>query len=355
MREHAPAPPELLMRFVLGRCLAADVSYLLDEEHRVYGDLHRFKHAKDGFRSAHVIKTYEWYIYAKGLDTRWVAKADDDTLWNVPLLLAELRLLTGKHAHAYHGVMRWRWYSTVDSAVCGAFVEHGPPKPPPAARVATSVAKCGGGGTAGGGVLGPFVYSDGSFELLSTPLARAAFAPTARRWHRQFLGMSKRGWTAEDPLVGALVYEESVRQQLPTAFYALRPWRHSRFWVDLREARTLPDATILGARSPTPRLSRLGPCVCTFAAQAVPSLEVPSIIPTVPAGAPRVQLDARKGVGGALLALRNGANASSYVQYDCGKCSEWGWQQGTSKFACCMKRPCAANDPSVPLASCGLV
>ena len=109
MREHAPAPPELLMRFVLGRCLAADVSYLLDEEHRVYGDLHRFKHAKDGFRSAHVIKTYEWYIYAKGLDTRWVAKADDDTLWNVPLLLAELRLLTGKHAHAYHGVMRWRW------------------------------------------------------------------------------------------------------------------------------------------------------------------------------------------------------------------------------------------------------
>ena len=88
--------------------------------------------------------------------------------------------------------------------------------------------------------------------------------------------MSKRGWTAEDPLVGALVYEESVRQQLPTAFYALRPWRHSRFWVDLREARTLPDATILGARSPTPRLSRLGPCVCTFAARAVPS------IPTYP-------------------------------------------------------------------------
>jgi len=249
MREHAPAPPELLMRFVLGRCLAADVSYLLDEEHRVYGDLHRFKHAKDGFRSAHVIKTYEWYIYAKGLDTRWVAKADDDTLWNVPLLLAELRLLTGKHAHAYHGVMRWRWYSTVDSAVCGAFVEHGPPKPPPAARVATSVAKCGGGGTAGGGVLGPFVYSDGSFELLSTPLARAAFAPTARRWHRQFLGMSKRGSTAEDPLVGALVYEESVRQQLPTAFYALRPWRHNRFWVDLREARTLPDATTLSVRA----------------------------------------------------------------------------------------------------------
>ena len=249
MREHAPAPPELLMRFVLGRCLAADVSYLLDEEHRVYGDLHRFKHAKDGFRSAHVIKTYEWYIYAKGLDTRWVAKADDDTLWNVPLLLAELRLLTGKHAHAYHGVMRWRWYSTVDSAVCGTFVEHGPPKPPPAALVATSVAKCGGGGTAGGGVLGPFVYSDGSFELLSTPLARAAFAPTARHWRRQFLGMSKRGSTAEDPLVGALVYEESVRQQLPTAFYALRPWRHNHFWVDLREARTLPDATTLSVRA----------------------------------------------------------------------------------------------------------
>ena len=114
--------------------------------------------------------------------------------------------------------------------------------------------------------------------------------------------MSKRDSTAEDPLVGALVYEESVRQQLPTAFYALRPWRHNRFWVDLREARTLPDATILGARSPTPRLSRLGPCVCTF---AVPS------IPTVPAGAPRVQLDARKGVGGARFALRNrGANAS---------------------------------------------
>ena len=61
--------------------------------------------------------------------------------------------------------------------------------------------------------------------------------------------MSKRGWTAEDPLVGALVYEESVRQQLPTAFYALRPWRHNRFWVDLREARTLPDATTLSVRA----------------------------------------------------------------------------------------------------------
>ena len=76
MREHAPATPELLLRFVLGHSLAASVSILLDEEHRVYGDLHRFKHAKDGFRSAHVhahvhvIKTYEWCIYAKGLATR---------------------------------------------------------------------------------------------------------------------------------------------------------------------------------------------------------------------------------------------------------------------------------------------
>ena len=72
IREHAPAPPELLVRFVLGRCMEnrLDMLYLLDEEHRTYRDLHRFKNASDGFRSAHVLKTYEWYRYAMGLDAR---------------------------------------------------------------------------------------------------------------------------------------------------------------------------------------------------------------------------------------------------------------------------------------------
>ena len=51
----------------------------------------------------------------------------------------------------------------------------------------------------------------------------------------------------------------------------------------------------------------------------------------------------------ARFALRNGANTSSYVQYDCGRGSEWGGQQGASNFACCLKRPCAARNPSVPI------
>jgi len=60
-----------------------------------------------------------------------------------------------------------------------------------------------------------------------------------------------------------------VRQQLPTAFYALRPWRHNRFWVDLREARTLPDATTLSVHrvynSMLAKVSaRFAPCATLF-------------------------------------------------------------------------------------------
>ena len=123
-------------------------------------------------------------------------------------------------------------------------------------------------------MLGPFVYSDGSFELLSKLLARAAFAPTARRWHTQFQRLSESGSTAEDPLVGAVVYEESVKQQLPTVFYALRPWRHNRFWVDLREPSTLPDATTLSVRVCHPPRHTWA---CSLAAQAVPP--IPLAIP----------------------------------------------------------------------------
>ena len=134
-----------------------------------------------------------------------------------------------------------------------------------------------------------------------------------------------------------------MRQQLPTAFYALRPWRHNRFWVDLREARTLPDATTLSVRARPHPASHASAHACAPLPpeQSPPSRPYPQVH--------RVYNSMLAKVSAARFALRNGANASSYVQYDCGKCSEWGWQQGTSKFACCMKRPCAANDLLVPL------
>ena len=63
----------------------------------MYGDLHRLTNTSDGSKTSHVLKTYEWYRYAMGLDAAWVVKADDDTLWNVPLLLAEARSLAALH------------------------------------------------------------------------------------------------------------------------------------------------------------------------------------------------------------------------------------------------------------------
>ena len=306
LRKHAPAASELLVRYVLGQCMQnrLDMLYLIDEEERVYGDLHRLTNASDGSRSSHVVKTYEWFRYAMGLDTVWVAKTDDDTLWNVPLLMLEARAMGAQHAYAYNGVMRWRWYDALAHDVCGKFVDTGPPAVPPW-RIAPQTEQC--RGAASGQVVGPYIYADGSFELLTTPLARAVFSP--RRWQKQFHGMMRRGSRAEDPLVGSVVYEESRRQSLPTAFLSLKGWKHNKFWVDLRDMRTMPDAS-------TASVHRVYNSM--LAKMAADRFAAP---------------------------LQAGRNATP--GFDCGPCKRWQWVSGTASFLCCAKRDAqgAAQQP----------
>lgn len=105
---------------------------------------------------------------------------------------------------------------------------------------------------------------------------------------------------AEDPLVGAIVYAESRRQQLPTAFLNLRAWRDNRFWVDLRDKNTMPDATVSSVhRVYNSMLAKVSSD--HFAAP-----------------------------------LKAGRNATR--DYECGSCQQWEWTNGTDSFLCCRKR-----------------
>lgn len=252
LRHYAPALPGLTVtQFVLGENFGSNLGHeivlLAKAEERMCGDIFRAPNVTDGSAASHVVKTLEWFRHASTLAVRWVVKTDDDTIWNVPLLLLETKVLGSRFSYVYHGVMRWRKFSVTGHSCCGLTSEMGPPNAPP--KVSDALVKfdvkC--NTSHGNLVVGPFPYADGSFELLSHRLVRALFRSSrlaaGAMWPTVFRKMHTTGNRAEDPAIGALVYYESQRLDLPVAFVALRGWHHNRFWLDLREPRkTVPTA-----------------------------------------------------------------------------------------------------------------
>ena len=50
----------------------------------------------------------------------------------------------------------------------------------------------------------------------------------------------------DDVAVGMLIHVESTLQRLPLMHVALKKWTHNRFWVDVRNPETWPDAHVIG-------------------------------------------------------------------------------------------------------------
>ena len=173
-------------------------------------------------------KVYHWFRYAITQRSRWIGKTDDDTLSNLhklrsDLLSAEAYAEPCGHPksrcglYGYYGTMRWRRFRTDRWKPCGPLTELGPPDVVPE-ELTQPPASCD---------AGPFPYADGSLYVVSSPLAKRVWGgEIARR-----LAASPSGWS-EDVRSGFLVYAESLAQQLPTTWLAVRAWVHMRFWLD---------------------------------------------------------------------------------------------------------------------------
>ena len=120
------------MYFVLGseKCYRNNImNYLfLEEENRTYNDIVSVG-GPECTKLSTVVKTRRWFEYALKFNTAWIAKTDDDVVWNPQKLHAEINMMQPNFA--YHGVMRWRLYSQNKSNVCGKFMHVSPPKSHP--------------------------------------------------------------------------------------------------------------------------------------------------------------------------------------------------------------------------------
>ena len=95
----------------------------LQDENKTYRDIVSVG-GPECNKLATVVKTRKWFEYALRYDTDWIAKTDDDVIWNPNKYRHELSILTP--TFAYHGVMRWRMYNPNVSSVCGRFMHVSP-------------------------------------------------------------------------------------------------------------------------------------------------------------------------------------------------------------------------------------
>ena len=195
---------------------------LLQDENRTYSDIVDVG-GPECTKLSMVVKTRNWFEYALRFNTTWIVKTDDDVIWNPTRLRNEMSSIPPRLA--YHGIMRWRMYSPNASSACGRFLHLSPPKSHP------GFGHC---------PLGPFLYADGVFETLSSDLVKETLL-TSMAKSRMAAAMKNY---QEDTTIGSIIYEEASQRKLAVNYFALRPWIHNRFWVDFRDARTIPDESV---------------------------------------------------------------------------------------------------------------
>jgi hypothetical protein len=204
-------------------------------------------------------KALAWYIHAanhSGAD--FVAKVDDDSMVSLPRLVGELRAVSASaprpdRAHfGVHLYRIWKWnqQATVPNAACGKHSDAGPPaNDKPMHRMLTKMSESvlPGGACAGG--TGPYLFLDGSFEVLGRGLLTDVFGSARVRSFaaREFERRRAPYWSHEDAGLGALIHREVASRQLPVTYVALRRWEHNRFWLNWADRSTLLDGDVLWA------------------------------------------------------------------------------------------------------------
>ena len=139
------------------------MNYLfLEEENRTYNDMVSVG-GPECTKLSTVVKTRRWFEYALKFNTAWIAKTDDDVVWNPQKFYAEINIMHVSPPKSLFGF----------------------PECP----------------------LGHFLYVDGVFETISrdlvehtltTPLARTMMENAMRNYQ-------------EDTSIGSIIYEESIK------------------------------------------------------------------------------------------------------------------------------------------------
>ena len=250
-------------------------------------------------------KALAWYIHS-ATHTRadYVAKVDDDSMVNLPRLVAELRAVTAtaprpEHAHfGVHVYRVWNWgrQAKVPNAACGEHSDNGPPAGRGVLRQMNASVKEGGKCA---GAMGPFPFLDGSFEVLGKGVLTTIFGAARVRAFAstEFERPRPPYWSHEDAGLGALIHREVSERNLPMTYVALRRWQHNRFWLNWADLSTLVDGDVLWSHY-TRSAERSDYVGGAFASMA----QLPS-----------------DGLG-------------------CGDClTEWGWPAASSASTCCTK------------------
>ena len=198
-------------------------------------------------------KALAWYIHS-ATHTRadYVAKVDDDSMVNLPRLVAELRAVTAtaprpEHAHfGVHVYRVWNWgrQAKVPNAACGEHSDNGPPAGRGVLRQMNASVKEGGKCA---GAMGPFPFLDGSFEVLGKGVLTTIFGAARVRAFAstEFERPRPPYWSHEDAGLGALIHREVSERNLPMTYVALRRWQHNRFWLNWADLSTLVDGDVL--------------------------------------------------------------------------------------------------------------
>ena len=198
-------------------------------------------------------KALAWYIHS-ATHTRadYVAKVDDDSMVNLPRLVAELRAVTAtaprpEHAHfGVHVYRVWNWgrQAKVPNAACGEHSDNGPPAGRGVLRQMNASVKEGGKCA---GAMGPFPFLDGSFEVLGKGVLTTIFGAARVRAFAstEFERPRPPYWSHEDAGLGALIHREVSERNLPMTYVALRRWQHNLFWLNWADLSTLVDGDVL--------------------------------------------------------------------------------------------------------------
>jgi len=232
--------------FVFGskRVLSAVAEMRLSAERRKHGDILDVS-ARDYKPYAVAEKSLAWLMYAaKNMPhSTFIAKADDDTILHVSNLVLDLTALHAQAHYIYFGVLRWRlWDATQPNGACGSRSDGSPPMND-AKLVYRRLVREAGNGRCPADSIGPYLFSDGSLGVFSSALLVAiARSSAAHRFRSLGNRNGSQAWLHEDAGIGYLVYNTSVEQQLPTAFVTLSSWAQCRYWIELQDASTFPDA-----------------------------------------------------------------------------------------------------------------
>lgn len=154
----------------------------------------------------------------------------------------------------YYGVQvyrMWDWDSVSKggdpNAACGGHGDDGPPaKSTPSLRKLYRQQRAGGPCERASG---PFLFPDGSLEIVGRNLLTAVFNSSRVREYaaHHFQNEKPPIWTHEDAALGAMVHREASERRLPLTFLAMRRWEHNVFWVNWAERATLINGNTLWA------------------------------------------------------------------------------------------------------------